>query len=151
MAVYTTLANLQKRLHTDTLAQLAHDGTPPPDITNVDTVAVITQIIADASAEVDSYLYGHLDMDDATIQAAVERATAHIALYRLFCRRPELFPDETTRPFYTEYSNVIDWCKLVAKGGLHVADDPQARSSAFVSTKTDDDDMIFTETTLTGW
>lgn len=131
MANYTTLAQLTKRYTEATVAGLAHDGAPPADISDADTIAVIEQQISDASKEVDLYLLGHLDMTDVTNQSRVEPHTATIVMYRLHLRRQTPHSDNT---FAAAYELAADQLKGVQKSKLHTQASPQHPTTQTEST-----------------
>ena len=142
---YTSLDALAKRLKSQSLAALAHDGAGEPDITNENTIAVINQAIDDATDTINSYLYGHIDMTDATNTAAVEYRAAIIALYVLYQRR---YMAHASNPMAKAYDDTVDWLKAMARGKLHTQGDPQHPDGQFYST-TEDSDKKFTDDALT--
>lgn len=107
---YCTLLNLKDRFGETELIQLT-------DQTNAGAIdpAVLNEAIADADAEINSYLTAY-PLPLATIPANFERMACDITRYYLFGTSvPELVQQR--------YDNAISYLKLVAKGGINIAPD----------------------------
>lgn len=135
MSSYTTIALLQNRISPANLAQMADDTTTTTITTAAEaatslalagTIANINQAITDASALIDSWLLGRVDMADTDTLNAVEMHCANIALYRLAQRR---FMSDENNPYYASNRDSIQWLKDTARGTLHVQTSPDSPSS----------------------
>lgn len=145
MSEYSSVANLSKRIKPQALAELADDTNTPASISDTTTVAVITQAIQDASAEIDSHLHGHIDMSDATNAALVEKHCAFIALYYLYQRR---YQHHSDNPMAAAYDDSMRWLKDVARGKIHIKGTPQTPDGDFYAVKDSDDDLTFSDDEL---
>ena len=143
MAKYTTSAKMQLRIDPQFLLELC-DDLEVDDITNATVVAVMDRAIEDASNDIDSYVFGELDMSVSANQNMVEPKCSDMALYRLYARR---YHDNDSNPARDSNSKAFSWLRGVQKGLLHTDDDP-LRPGALVSTNTDIDDRIFDKESL---
>ncbi len=114
---YCTEQNLIDRYGETELIQL----TDQANAAAIDT-AVLNSAIADADAEINSYLTAYA-LPLATIPANFERMACDITRYYLFGSSvPELVQKR--------YDNAIGYLKLVAKGGINIAPDTSGTVAA---------------------
>lgn len=150
MAVYTTSAILQGLKDPRLLAQLANDDktVDTRDFTaaaaallTAPVLANINACIAQASAEIDSILIGHVDLTDSAIQTALQPYCNSMALYWLHTRKGTVTPDvETT---YTQAK--ID-LRLIARGDRHLVATPQAPTVLILDNGTDEERVFDSDT-----
>lgn len=107
---YCTLQNLKDRYGETELIQL----TDPANASEIDT-AVLNKAIADADAEINSYLTAY-SLPLAIIPANFERLACDITRYYLF---GVSVPDLVQK----RYDNAVDYLKLVAKNTINLAPD----------------------------
>jgi phage gp36-like protein len=136
---------LLKRIDANTLGTLTDDSNVTADYTTVAAAAVITQAIADASAMIDSYVLGHLDMTDSDNTAAVEYHCAILALYYLHARK---FASDDVNPKASLMRHTMKWLEGVRKRDLHVQ--TNAPLDTMVST-TSSTTKKFTDTSMSGF
>lgn len=109
---YCTLTDLQDRFGEPEILQLSdHAGAGTLDETTVD------QAIADADAEIDSYLAGVFALPLATIPANLTRIACDITRYRLY---HEAHPEVVLE----RYKVAIRYLELVAQGKITLGLDP---------------------------
>lgn len=157
MAVYTTSSNIQRMVKPRTLAELIYDSTMlgaldtdakvSDALANADAVAVVNYAIAQASTYIDSYLLGHVDLTDATKQAAVQTMCTDIALYYLYRRR---YLDNEQNPHYEAYKQASRRLEKIQARELHLGTNPDVPASQIVSS-TSSDDRTLNDDTLGGF
>lgn len=76
--------------------------------------AVLDQAIADASAEIDSYLAGRYTLPLVEVPAALSRIACEIARYHLY-------DDAPTEAVKDRYDNAIRFLRSLAKGEISLA------------------------------
>jgi len=135
MAVYTTIADLQKRLDPEVLAGLADDENSPPDLDDPQTQTVLTQAIADGAQLIDSYLLGRVELSDPAVQAALERINATLALYYLYRRR---YVDDAHNPLSAAREAVSAHLQAVASGAAKLGADGDEQPELSASSTTAD-------------
>lgn len=144
MAEYTTVDKMKLRIDPTFLAELADDINADADIDDTKVVEIIKRAIQDASNDIDSYLFGELDMTVADNLTMVEPKCADMALYRLYKRRHYSGDDN---PAQEDNRRAFGWLRDVQKGLLRTDDDP-LRQGSLISTSSDIDDRIFDTDTL---
>jgi len=132
LSAYTTRASLLKKVNAKRLAQMADDTNPNADITDATVIAIIDQVIADASAQADLILQGALDMTDGDNTTSIEPAVADITLYRLFNRNSY----SRENPFAVIYDDAIKTLRMVAKGTYKATTTDRAKA-AYITYTTD--------------
>jgi len=91
---YSTASDIQDRIGIDRLVELAdQDGDGVPDS------ALVVQAIADADAEIDSYLTGRYSTPVASATPLLKRLSVSIAIF-LLSSRPGLRPTEDDKRRY---------------------------------------------------
>jgi phage gp36-like protein len=113
MAVYTTLTQLVRRLDAAVLAGLADDRNTPPDLADSETLAVVTQAIADGASLIDSYLLGRVDLANPATEAMLERMNATLALYFLYRRR---YFDDQSNPLTASKELILEHLHAISRG-----------------------------------
>lgn len=144
MAKYTTIANMELRIKPSFLARMADFTNTTADIDDPETIAVIERAIIDASNDIDSYLFGHLDMSVAQNRTMVEPKCADMAMYRLY--KIQQYSSEEN-PAYDDNKRAFHWLNGVATGKLHTDDDPD-RPESLVSVNTTLSDRVFDSDSL---
>jgi len=139
MAIYTTIADLTKRLDPEILAGLADDENTPPDLEDAETVAVLNQAINDGANLIDSYLLGRVDLADAQVQASLERMNATLALYFLYRRR---YLDDALNPLAAAREAVSAHLAAVARGEEKLADGEDGTPDIVVFSTTEDTERV---------
>ncbi len=114
---YCTESDIQKQLSPEQLIELTDDdGNDLPDS------GVIEQAIADADAEIDSYLAGRYTVPVSPVPAVIRKLSVDIAIWNLYSRRT--VTDENRKE---RYKAAIDLLKLVSEGKAALgADEPAA-------------------------
>ena len=117
--MYATAADLEARMQRYLIANLSgsEDGAP---------VAVrVDQALADAAAEIDSYLAARFAVPITPVPSVLIRLACDIALYRLF----EAARDEDVKDARKRYEDAIKWLAGVAAGDLSL-DAPEKKPAA---------------------
>ena len=135
MAIYTTIADLSKRLDPQVLAGLADDANTPPDIADSATIAVIEQAIADGAGLIDSYLLGRVDLANQLVCASLERLNATLALYFLYQRR---YVDPSLNPLALTRDAILGYLSAVASGAAKLVDGCDGSPELVVFSTTED-------------
>ena len=135
MAIYTTIADLTKRLDPQVLAGLADDVNTPPDIADSATIAVIEKAIADGAGLIDSYLLGRVDLANQLVCASLERLNATLALYFLYQRR---YVDPGLNPLAAAKEAILAHLAGVATGAEKIADGGEGSPELVVFSTTED-------------
>ena len=107
---YCTQSDIQKLIPTQELAELTAETGSTPDAT------VITEAIAKADAEIDSYCTNHYTVPFQSIPAIIKTISEDISLYNLYSRRsvvPELRKDR--------YESAVKFLTAVATGEFQIA------------------------------
>lgn len=139
MAVYTSIAELERRLDAEVLAGLADDSNTPPDLDDPLTQAVLDQAITDGADLIDSYLLGRVDLSSPAVQAALERINATLALYFLYRRR---YVDDTVNPLAAAREAVTAHLSAVASGQVKIADGETGKPEMTVYSTTADEERV---------
>lgn len=95
------------------------DDAPSQGVVNT---TILNTVIANASAEIDSYLANIYTVPFDPVPAAVKSMTVVVTCYRLFRRR--LTPDEKNL-FYEDYKRVVEFLKLANEGIMHIDQAPK--------------------------
>jgi phage gp36-like protein len=121
MSSYTTQAAVNGEIPTaDLIALLDDDDNPAPGTLNV---ALLNQVIANASGEVDqacANIYGQ-QLPFSPVPLSVASMALTITCYRLFRRRET--PDEQNK-WFAQYSRVRDFLDEVNTSDKHLDDVP---------------------------
>jgi phage gp36-like protein len=91
----------------DTLAQIVDGGKPT-------TNPLVKRALADATAEVDSYLQGRFLLPIPFVPPVLAQITADIAIYRLLVLRP----NQTVEDARERYKDAVKRLDLIRKGLL---------------------------------
>jgi phage gp36-like protein len=128
---YCTQTDLEERYSSADLVRFTdHDGDGAAD------GAVIDQAIADADAEIDSYLGVRYQVPLATTPESVTNVSITIAWYRLALGR-----DSVSEAIRKAYEDAIKWLEGVAAGRISIGADPapsEAGGAATVHHDVDD-------------
>ncbi len=132
--MYCTIDDIKERLATETLVKLAdtdEDGEP-------DT-AVIEAAIADADAEIDTYLSNRYRVPLTTAPAIVKRLSAILAVDNLFARVPGLVSEEH-RQRATDARTLL---RYLANAEIDISQSPDALVRSFVASTTETVSPVF--------
>jgi phage gp36-like protein len=131
---YCNESDIQKQLSPEQLIELTDDdGNDLPDS------GIIEQAIADADAEIDSYLAGRYSVPVSPVPAVIRKVSVDIAIWNLYSRRTVVDENRKER-----YKAAIDLLKLVGDGKAALgADEPAAGEQQIAAGRTLDD-RIFT-------
>uniref|UniRef100_A0A6M3J8H6 DUF1320 domain-containing protein n=1 Tax=viral metagenome TaxID=1070528 RepID=A0A6M3J8H6_9ZZZZ len=111
---YCTQADLEDRVSEDELIQMTDDD----DTGSVDATRV-TNAIADADAEIDSYCAGRYSVPFATVPRIVRKFAVDMAVYHLASRRRGVTEDQQER-----YRRAIRFFEDVSKGNVDLGVQP---------------------------
>jgi len=120
--MYCTQSNLTDRFSEREIIQLTDRSTPPVGM--IDTT-VLNQAIADAEAEINSYLTGYT-LPLATVPANLVRIASDIARYYLY-------EDRVIEQVQTRYDAAIKYLTQVAKGTISLGPDTSGAVAAVAS------------------
>lgn len=127
---YATLTDLKKTLSEAQLIQLTDDA----GLGLVDQ-PTIDKAIADADAEIDSYLGGRYTVPLSPVPALVNRLSADLAIYHLYSRRMSV-PEQREK----RYEASVDLLKMLSKGTATLGEaTPQRASDQIGGAKTNSD------------
>ncbi len=142
---YCTLDDIKKLLPEEALVQLTDDegaGSINP--------ARVTEAIAQADADIDSYCAARYDLPFSPIPAVVKKLSVDIAIYNLYSRLVEEIPETRAE----RYKNAVRMLEGIAKGTITIgaattpaAADEQGGPEATKSAT----DRTFTKTTMEGY
>lgn len=117
--MYCTQANLTDRFSEREIIQLTDRSTPPAGTINT---TVLNQAIADAEAEINSYLTGYT-LPLATVPANLVRIACDITRYYLY-------EDRVIEQVQTRYNDAIKYLMQVAKGTISLGPDTSGEVAA---------------------
>jgi phage gp36-like protein len=138
--MYCTKDDLEKRLEPRELVALADD-----DQDGIADEDVVTQAIADADAEIDTYLRACYSVPLESATPLVRMLSAVMAIHNLYSRRRETVSEEHQR----RYTRAVEILETLARGELDLgdsADDVFERQ--LPRSTTSDDERIFSRDTL---
>ena len=142
---YATIEDIMKLLPETDLVQLTDDegaGTVHP--------GRVDEAIAQADADIDSYLSAKYTVPLSPAPAVVKKLSADIAVYNLYSRRLEKIPETRSE----RYKNAVRMLEGIARGtvsvGATTAPQPAGDAGGAEATKLATD-RIFTKTTLEGF
>ena len=139
---YATQQSLSDRFGAVELAQL----TDRTNGTVIDAV-VVGRALADADAEVDSYLATRYQLPLASVPPVLERIASDIARYRLF-------EDSATDTVRTRYEDAVKVLKSMGKGDVSLPAAtllPATTTGGGNSVKVSAPDRVFSADTLAGY
>jgi phage gp36-like protein len=142
--MYCTLDDIKKLIPEDSLLQLTDDE----NLGAVDQ-ARVEEAVAQADAEIDSYIGGRYGVPLSTVPGVVKKMSVDIAIYNLYSRRVEEMPEVRK----DRYRSAVDQLKLIAKGtvSLGVAELPPAADTGGAETNKATDENVFTRDKLKGF
>ncbi len=134
---YCTLDGIEKLIPEVALIQLTDDedtGAVVPDR--------ITEAIAQADAEIDSYCSARYTVPFASPPPVIKKFSVDIAIYNLYSRRVENIPETRSE----RYKNAIRQLEGIAKGliALGMDPEPEAATGGGPEASGKRDDRIFT-------
>jgi phage gp36-like protein len=117
---YSTQTDILKMISQEQLAQLTAEVGSSPD------ASVVSEAIAHADGEIDSYLAVRYVLPISPTPARVKTLSVAFALYYLFSRRPNLGMPETVR---NNYKDGVQFLRDVAGGRAEIPDSSGAEIS----------------------
>lgn len=132
---YSTQTDILKQIEEDLLIQLTDDN----ETGSVDA-AIVTQGIADADAEIDSYLATKYTVPLTTVPDLVLKFSVDIAIYNLYSRRGT--DDEVRTRNYKDAVKQLE-AFVAGKATLGITPPPD-ETQAGPETSSDEQDRIFT-------
>lgn len=142
---YCTIEDIKKLLPETDLVQLTDDegaGTINPQR--------LEEAVAQADADIDSYLSGKYAVPLTPVPAVVKKLSADIAVYNLYSRRLEQIPETRAE----RYRNAVRMLEGIARGTISVGaattPEPAADAGGPEATRTADE-RTFTKTTMEGF
>lgn len=84
---YCTITDLEKVAEVSFLLRLADDSGSASDLTGAEVQAAISEAMAQADAEIDTYLATRYTLPLATVPAIITRLSARMTVYYLTLRR----------------------------------------------------------------
>ena len=142
---YSTLTDVKKLIPEDTLIQLTDD-----EGAGVINEARVTEAIAQADSEIDSYLGIRYSVPLSPVPDVVKKLSVDMAIYNLYSRRVEEIP--ATRA--VRYKNSIRLLEGISKGTVSIGEkiEPEeAVSGDQPQVSTSESDRIFTRDKLGGF
>ena len=136
---YSLKTDLELVLEADQINQLSDDATGQAAVDEI-----ITRCIADADGIIDSYCAARYVIPISPVPGVVRNASTTIAHYLLQLRRGCTIEDKVK----TAKDDVLAWLKDVSDS---VADLPGVTNSTSDVSSFQNDDRIFTKTTMTGF
>lgn len=109
MSAYCTQADIQGEIQLQDLISLTDDNTPPLGVVDI---AVLNQVIANASGQIDRMVGNVYDVPFSPVPPSILSMAIVITCYRLYRRRET--PDELNK-FYPDYKEVTDFLLKVQK------------------------------------
>lgn len=142
--MYSTLTDIKKLIPEDTVIQLTDD-----ENTGAVVESRVTEAIAQADAEIDSYCGGKYSVPFTTVPDIVKKISVDIAIYNLYSRKVEEIPE--TRA--DRYKNAIRQLEGISKGTISIgeATDPTPAAQGGPETNKTESDRIFTRDNLGGF
>lgn len=141
---YSTLDDITKLIPAETVLGLTDDEA----LGSIEQ-ARVQEAVAQADAEVDSYLGTRYAVPLATAPDIIKKISADIAVYNLYSRRVQEMP-----PLWAErYRNAVQKLKGMAGGtiSLGVEPAPFCRAEGGVQSNRTDEDRTYTKETLEGY
>ena len=132
---YCVQADLEAAISAETVAQLADD-----DADGVADEAVVARAIADADAEINSYLSARYTVPLSPVPALAKKLSIEISVWNLYGHRRLV--DELSKQ---RYDAAVALLKLVAKGDATIGVDPEpSGGEQSIQTGRTADDRTFT-------
>jgi phage gp36-like protein len=139
---YCAKADIVGEISEEILIQLTDDaGTGTVDD------AVVTQKIADADSEIDSYCGGRYTVPMSPVPARVHQLSVDIAVYNLYARRAGTLPDERK----TRYQDAIRFLRDVSTGKASILGVDAPAETSDSGPQVSSQERIFTRDKLSGF
>ena len=142
---YCTKLDIEKMLPADDVTNLTDD-----EGTGAQVASRVSEAIAQADAEIDSYCGGRFTVPFTTVPDIVKKCSVDIAIYNLYSRRVESIPDTRSE----RYRNAIRQLEGIAKGIISIGEDPEPTAStgaSYAECNKTESDRIFTMTKMRGF
>ena len=142
---YSTKTDIEKMIPADDVTSLTDD-----EGTGVQVASRVSEAIAQAHAEIDSYCGGRYSVPFSTVPDIVKKCSVDIAIYNLYSRRVETVPETRSE----RYKNAIRQLEGIAKGIISIGEDPEPTAStgaSYAECNKTESDRIFTRTKMKGF
>lgn len=141
---YCTLIDLKNLIPEDVIIQLTDD-----EGVGVVNEARVTEAIAQADAEIDSYCGVKYTVPFTTVPDIVKKISVDLAIYNLYSRKVEEIP--ATRS--DRYKNAIRQLEGISSGKISIGEDPAPTGSSESGAEVNvgSEDRIFTREKLAGF
>ena len=103
---YCTITDISKVAEVSFLLRLADDSGTASDLTGAEVQAAIVEAMAQADAEIDTYLATRYTLPLTTIPAIITRLSARMTVYYLTLRRQA--PDEKWKDVYDRAVTMLE-------------------------------------------
>ena len=142
--MYSTLTDIKKLIPEESIIQLTDD-----ENTGAVVESRVTEAIAQADAEIDSYCGGKYSVPFTVVPDIVKKISVDIAIYNLYSRRVEEIPETRT----DRYKNAIRQLEGISKGTISIGEaaEPTAADQGGTETNKTESDRIFTRGNLDGF
>jgi phage gp36-like protein len=142
--MYSTLDDIKKLLPEETIIQLTDDA----GIEDVNE-GMVTEAIAQADAEIDSYCGIKYSVPFATVPDIVKKISVDIAIYNLYSRRVEEIPETRAE----RYKNAIRQLEGISKGIISIGESPEPAvpTQGAAEVNKTENDRIFTRDKMEGF
>ncbi|MFH2012514.1 MAG: DUF1320 domain-containing protein [Pseudomonadota bacterium] len=132
---YSTQDDIKKQLPEADLINLSDDDTD-----GVADAGVVDEAIADADAEIDSYLSGRYTLPFSPVPERIKQLSVDIAIWNLYSRKTVL--DEVREK---RYNSAISFLKMAVKGEVSLGETPEpAGGEQQIKTDRTAEDRTFT-------
>lgn len=110
---------------------------------------VVTKVITDADAEIDSYLGTCYSVPLSPTPAMVNRLSSQIGLYNLYSRRAgQIGMNETVE---SNYNNAIKFLQQAARGDVSIGVEPPPAKTTAGGVNISSNDRVFSKETMNGF
>lgn len=142
---YCTKTDIEKMIPATDVTALTDD-----EGTGAQVAARVSEAIAQADAEIDSYCGGRYAVPFTSVPDIIKKCSVDIAIYNLYSRRVETIPDTRSE----RYRNAIRQLEGIAKGTITIGEDPEPAASSnasYAECNKTESDRIFTMTKMRGF
>lgn len=143
---YCTKADIEKLIPATTVTEVTDD-----EGTGAEVAARVSEAIAQADAEIDSYCGGRYAVPFDPVPAIIAKCSVDMAIYHLYSRTQETMPETRAN----RYKDAIRLLAAISKGeitlGAQGADAEPSADAAVPECNKTADDRIFTRTSMEGF
>ena len=142
---YCTKTDIEKMLPSADVTDFTDD-----EGTGAQVSTRVSEAIAQADAEIDSYCGGRYSVPFSSVPDIVKKCSVDIAIYNLYSRRVETIPETRSE----RYKNAIRQLEGIAKGIISIGEDPEPTAStgaSYAECNKTESDRIFTRPKMRGF